>query len=92
MKKAAKYQVVDHGVESCQYFQGCGVSSTEYDTCYTGIGDSAHEALEDALESAAQSDWDVEGIPNTLSKEVVVPEDETGETHYYITLRLKNPE
>jgi hypothetical protein len=50
--------VVSHGVDNSQYFQGAGVSFTEFDDCATGVGNSEREALEDALESLAQSgEW-----------------------------------
>ncbi len=56
MNKITSFQVVDHGIEHAQYFQGCGVAFTEYDECVTGCGDNFAEALDDALESIAQSD------------------------------------
>ncbi len=53
--KITSFQVVDHGIEHSQYFQGCGTAFTEYDECVTGCGDNAIEALEDAIESARQN-------------------------------------
>lgn len=50
------FQLLDHGEDGSQYFPGCGTAFTEYAECVTGIGDTAREALEDALESAAQND------------------------------------
>jgi len=64
MKTVKGCVVVDHGFDAEQYFQGCGASFTEFDECATGIGDTAREAFDDALESLAQNDWDVTGIPN----------------------------
>lgn len=91
MKKVTDHQIIDHGVEGSSYFQGCGVSGTGYDEVYTGIGDSANEALEDALEQAAMSDWDVDGITNDLSEEITVPEDaeEESELHHFVSIRLE---
>lgn len=91
MKKVIDYQILDHGVEGSQYFQGCGTYGTDYTDVCTGIGDSAHEALEDALEQAATSDWDVESITNDLSKKITVPEDaeEESELHHFVSIRLK---
>ena len=91
MKKVTDHQILDHGVDGSQYFPGCGVSCTIYTEVYTGIGDSAHEALEDALEQAAMSDWDVEGIINDLSKDITIPEDaeEESELHHFVSIRLK---
>jgi hypothetical protein len=91
MKNVEDHQILDHGVEGSQYFQGCGVCGTEYTDVYTGIGDSAHDALEDALEQAACNDWDVEGILNYLSEGITVPEDaeEGSELHHFVSIRLK---
>lgn len=94
MKPITGHQILDHGVEGEQYFQGCGVSFTEYTDVATGIGDSAHEALEDALEQLAMNDWDVESITNTLSEVDDVPEtaedsDESSDMHHYVSIRVK---
>lgn len=47
-----EYQIIDHGPEHEQYFQGCGVAFTKFDMCFTGIGDNAKDAYEDAAEHA----------------------------------------
>jgi hypothetical protein len=60
--------VTDHGVDNCQYFQGHGISLTDYEDCATGCGDSFNEAFEDALDSLAQNDWDVSSIVNEDSE------------------------
>jgi hypothetical protein len=57
--KINKFELVDHGVEHEQYFQGCGVAFSEYDECYTGIGASLREALEDALEQIASNGHEI---------------------------------
>jgi hypothetical protein len=92
MKKVNAFEIVDHGVDHEQYFPGCGVACTEFISVATGIGDSAHEAMEDALEQLAMMDWDVDGIKNDLSEESQieeVPEDEISEHHYYVSVRVK---
>ena len=95
MKKVEAFEIIDHGVDNEQYFQGCGTAFTEFEECHTGNGDSPHEALEDALESAAQNDWDVSGIDNDLSEESGIPEAEEGEEDYlcecwhYVSVRVK---
>ena len=85
------YQILDHGIESEQYFQGCGTFGTKFDDCFTGIGESAYDALDDALEQAAMSDYDVDGIPNDLSKDKIEREEDSDgdERHYYVSIRLK---
>jgi hypothetical protein len=92
MKKVNAFKIVDHGVDHEQYFPGCGVACTEYIGVATGVGDSAHEAMEDALDQLAMMDWEVDGIKNDLSEDIEVPEtsdDEPNECHYYISVRVK---
>ena len=71
MKKLTSYEIVRHGVEWSDYFQGCGVSFTEFDEVSTGIGDTEKEAFDDAIEqivnvfslddgSLARLEWDAE--------------------------------
>ncbi len=54
-----KYQLINHGIDHSQYFQGCGVSFTSFEDCATGCGDNFAEALDDCLESIAQNDSDL---------------------------------
>jgi hypothetical protein len=56
---AVAFEIVDHGIQHSDYFSGCGTSFTNYTDVATGIGDDFQEALEDALESLAQSGWNV---------------------------------
>ncbi len=60
------FEIINHGVEHSQYFQGCGVSHTSYTDVATGIGDTPSEALNDALEQLAANGWDVEPIDSEL--------------------------
>ena len=62
MKPIREFEIIDHGVEHTQYFQGCGTAYTPYDLCVTGCGDSYAEALEDALENLAQNEYEVKTI------------------------------
>lgn len=61
-KLISKFEIIDHGIDHAQYFQGCGVSYTEYDECITGCGQDAKEAIEDALESMAQNGVETDEI------------------------------
>lgn len=54
MKHITDFEIIRHGVEHSQYFQGCGTSFTDFDHVVTGIGDTEQEALDDAVESMAQ--------------------------------------
>lgn len=68
-KQIEDYEIVDHGVQHSQYFQGCGTSHTGYDEVYTGIGDSQKEALEDAAEQLASDGWELsKDLKNEISK------------------------
>lgn len=51
----ASVSIVDHGIDNSQYFQGHGVSHTDWDDCATGCGNNFQEALDDALEMISQS-------------------------------------
>lgn len=58
------FDFTDHGIDHEQYFPGAGTANTEWEECYTGIGDNAHEAAEDALDNAATDGWNVGLIQN----------------------------
>ena len=88
LKPIAEYEILDHGVTNSQYFRGCGTSFTEYEDVATGIGSSAAEALEDALDMAAQMDWDVETITDKLSTRTTVPDD-ADDCYHYVSIRMK---
>jgi hypothetical protein len=100
MKTISKYQIVDHGVEHSQFFTGCGTAFTEYESVYTGIGDTPFEALEDALNEASMDDWDCENIENELSDKSDIPDarqeedddelsDDASELYHYVSIRVK---
>jgi hypothetical protein len=86
MKTVEKYEIIDHGVENSDYFQGCGVSFTEFDSVYTGIGDTPAEALDDALDQASY-EYNTESIANNLSDDSELPDD--SEMHHFVSIRLK---
>lgn len=50
------YEIINHGIDHSQYFQGCGVAYTQFDHVATGIGDNPAEAIDDCLELMAQGD------------------------------------
>jgi hypothetical protein len=95
MKAIVEFEIVDHGIENEQYFQGCGIAFTEYDDVATGIGDTLEEAIDDALESLAQNDWDTEGMEARIKADnprFGTPCTETEmyeECHYYASIRVK---
>lgn len=48
------YKLIDHGAEHEQYWQGCGAANTEFTQVVTGVGVSALDAGDDALDQVAQ--------------------------------------
>ena len=72
MKRIGDFELVDHGIEHSQYFQGCSrwVGYIEYYShIVTGIGDNLAEAIDDCLEGIAQQDFDVEGMEERILEE-----------------------
>lgn len=101
MKKVSDYSVTDHGVEHAQYFQGHGIACSDWEDCATGCGNTYNEAFEDALDSLAQQDWDVDGIVNeekdnpnadkTVQEWEELPDSdmEESELYYYVSIDVK---
>lgn len=98
LNEVIKFEIVDHGFEHEQYFQGCGVAFTEYDTVYTGAGETPADALEDALEqSYSVGDlWlsDVQDERDTTCQVYLdgAPSRDSEyheEIHYYVSIRVK---
>lgn len=85
------YEVIDHGIDNCQYFQGCGTAFTDFDICFTGAGSNAREAYHDALDQAAMSGYNVDSVRGVsqLSRRVVRQSDHE-DIYYYVSIRLSN--
>ena len=49
------FQIVDLGVHHPDYFQGFGTSFTRFEHSVYGIGDTAEDAYQDALQQMAES-------------------------------------
>ena len=47
MRNIGEFEVVNHGIENFQFFQGCGTAFTRFGNCATGIGDNPAEAVDD---------------------------------------------
>lgn len=66
-----QFKIQSHGIEHSQYFQGAGISRTDWRDCATGVGISRSEALDEALESLYQNDWQFEGrVCKQLEEEI----------------------
>lgn len=100
MKRVAEYQIVDHGPDGESYFPGCGVAFTRFDEVFSGIGDTAGEALADALNQASEScdlsSQHSAAIDNEwleaewANRPAARPGEEVGdEWHYYVSIRVK---
>lgn len=48
--KTLEFEIIDHGHDGEQYFPGCEVAFSRFTDVATGIGTSAKEAAEDAME------------------------------------------
>jgi len=50
-----KYEIINHGMDNSQYFQGCGTAFSGFNSCVTGCGSDAVEAYEDAVDQVWQT-------------------------------------
>ena len=89
------YEIINHGIENSSYFQGCGTSYTRFTHCFTGIGDDAKEAYEDAIELAYQggdvASADLEKLPRRprgINKKMRVPASYE-DCYVYVSIRLE---
>ena len=56
------FEVIDHGIELSQCFEGCGIAFTSFENVVTCIGDNPAGAIDDCLEQVAQAGFDTEGM------------------------------
>jgi len=103
MKPIIEYQLIDHGIENSQYFQGCGVAFTSFDDVATGIGDTPADAIDDALEQLAMGGWETDDLekriladegwkafPTSPSvSDQLADEDSESELYYHVSIRVK---
>ena len=68
MKKLIDFEIVNHGPEYSDYFQGCGTAFTKYDMAVTGIGDNAKAAYDDAVEQLYQMDIEPASLDRKIPK------------------------
>lgn len=87
-------EIVNHGWHHSDYFQGCGTSFTRYTHAFTGIGQNAKEAFEDAIEQACQplpsEEHDRLPVrPRGIRKSDRVPAHCDENVYWYVTVRLE---
>lgn len=58
------HSIRQHGIMYSDYFQGVSTVHTQWESVYTGTGENAYEALDEALDDAAMDGWDVRSIEN----------------------------
>ena len=68
-QQTTDYEITDYGIDNASYFQGHGVSYTDFEYCSLGCGDDYRAALEDALEQAAMAGYDITLAVEDLPKE-----------------------
>ena len=69
MKKILNVELLDHGIDHAQYFQGCGTAFTDFDVVFTGCGEDFAEAIEDALDEIAMNGEDHETVEKLIRKD-----------------------
>ncbi len=90
------YDVVLHGIMASDYFQGCGVCGTKYESVYTGIGSTVQTALDDAFEQMAAM-WGISAIEKKITAEYAdkkfetVPQ-EREESYWFVSIRVSSEE
>ena len=94
------YELIDHGIDHAQYFQGCGTAFTEFDHVVTGCGSNFAEALDECLEMIAQDhdSYIVQELERELLADKVdfkCSKPEADEYHYeenyYVSIRYNMP-
>jgi len=93
MKPIAEFEIVDHGIEHPDYFQGCGTSFTRFDDVATGIGECPADAIDDAIESLAEN-WNVDSLESRILAEIgkkTLPRSPKakGEAWYHVSIRVR---
>jgi hypothetical protein len=94
--KVTKFEIVDHGLEHPDYFQGCGVAFTQFEEVYTGHGQTPYEAANEALDILCHDN----DVSNAMLKEIeraIAPVDllevaeipEDSEAVYMVSIRIK---
>ena len=79
----AQYEILT-SVDHSQYYQGAGTMHTDYDQVFVGVGDTEREAIEDAIELLAQSDFVLDSdTEHELDRDIYLAE-ESSVYEYYL--------
>lgn len=96
-----RFEIINHGYENSQYFQGQGAAFTGFENVVTGCSYSAHGAYEDAVDSVAQSLTDAEfkalGLPDVPEfDDDVIPDvymhDDESDVYWYVSILWNTPD
>lgn len=96
--KIKDFQIIHHGLDHPDYFQGCGVSFTKFNSVVTGIGDNPKEAFNDCLEQIAMIGLDISTLEEKLEAIEEKPStseidnSEESEFYYYLSVRFNKEE
>jgi len=92
-REIEEHEVIVHGVDHAQSFQGCGLAFTQFEEVVTGTGADALEAFEDALEALSHYGWDVGPADSWDDKpsadEAILPDDAHDELWVYVSVRVR---
>jgi hypothetical protein len=92
MKQAKDFRITYHGIDRSDYFQGHGIAPNWTD-CATGIGSSNREALDDAIDSLAQNDWDPVTIECLIREQSEFPQDKPDtldeDFYYFVSVDVR---
>jgi hypothetical protein len=90
--KLVEYEIIDHGMEHSQYFQGYGVYGTRFTHVWTGVGDSSKEAYNDALDQMFMDDREaaekMPTRPSGIRARPKVPHD-SEDVYFYVSIRAR---
>jgi hypothetical protein len=101
--RITSFEVIDHGYDHAQYFQGCGTSFTSFEHVATGCGSTQKEAYDNALDQIAgaysvdvgrlvrhgNANYSRVRIPAEISK--AYRTDNMCEVYYYLSIRFNLP-
>ena len=90
--KVIEYEIINHGMEHSQYFQGYGVYGTRFTHVWTGVGDSSKEAYNDALDQMFMDDREaaekMPTRPSGIRARPKVPHD-SEDVYFYVSIRAR---
>jgi hypothetical protein len=94
-KHISKFEIINHGYDHSQYFQGCGVAFTDFDHVVTGCGMDAKEAYQDAVNQLAMSNYNMDKLPTRphgIRQKDKIPAEylkqENNELFWYVSIRV----